>query len=164
MSQSEQHDCVLGEEFDDYDDRSLRSLCRTITPRRGSRSLSSQVRKTRHHLNNADVFLIMLMVGLTAGIVWLIYNTNINDCALDSAASTCPPRAKCRKKIQKPSLLKKLWCMIRPCNSKRCRKYFRRNINTNRVRYASRSTARHLFSSGGFFNFLKCFAATCNNL
>jgi len=140
MPQSEQHNYVLGEELDDYDDRRRSSLCRTTTPRRGSRSRCSQVRKTRH-LNNADVFLIMLVVGLTAGIVWLIYNNYSNGCTLDSAASTYPSRAKCRKKIQKPPLLKRLWRVIRPCNSKRCRKYFRRNVNTNRVGYASRSTA-----------------------
>lgn len=137
MSQSEQYDHVLGEEFDDYEDRRRCSSCRT-SPRRGSRTRCPPQRSTS---NNADVYLIVLMVGLTAGILWLIYDP-LYDIDMNGGTPHFS-RAKHLKKMQKPPLLKRLWHVVMPSNSKRCKKSCRKNVDTaGRRKYATSSTSR----------------------
>jgi len=119
MSHSDRYDHVLGEEFDDYEDRRRCSSCRT-TPRRGSRTRCPPAEPEdciRVPLSNADVYLIVLMVGLAAGIVWLIYDP-VYGYNVDGGAK----HNIIMKKMQKPPLLKRLWHMVRPSNSKRIRR------------------------------------------
>jgi len=113
MSQFEQYDHVLG--FDDYEDRKRCSSCQT-TPAlrrfRNHRPPTGSDDCVRTTLSNADIFLIVLMIGLATGIVWLVYNLEYNS-KVDGSRSDARSRANEHlKKMQKPPLLKRLWHVV----------------------------------------------------
>jgi len=131
MSHFEQYDHVLGEEFDDYEDRRRCSSCRTTPGLRGSRT--RRPGDCVRTLSNANIiFLIVLMVALAAATVWLIhgsgYNNNSNIDGSRSVATDPSQENKRLKKMQKPPLIERLCHMVWPSKSKsirrgRCRQY-----------------------------------------
>jgi len=136
MSQFEAYDHLLSEEFDDYGDRRRCNACRK-TP--ASLRRSSQTRRppaapdttVRTKLSNADTILIVLMVCLAAGIVWVIYDLEFNTDIDASRPIICAGLSRENnnlKKIQKPPLLKRLWHVVWPPNSK--------SIRLGRCKYA----------------------------
>ncbi|CAH1737087.1 unnamed protein product [Aphis gossypii] len=125
MSQSFDH--VLDEEFDNYENPRRHSPCRTTSGRRESRTRRrppagpDDCVDTKLTSSEANVLLVVLMVGLAAGIVWLIYD-QVYDSNTDRVRpwAAYPTRAnKQLKKMQKPSYLKRLWRVIWPSNRTR---------------------------------------------
>jgi len=127
MSQFEPYDHLQAEEFDDYEDRIRCSSCPTtplgLRRSRTRRQPARPVDCVRMTLSNADMILIVLMVGLAAGIMWMIYemeyNGNIDGSRPVSAGLSW--ENKHLKKMQKPPLLKRLWHVVWPSNSKSIR-------------------------------------------
>jgi len=122
MSHSRRYDHALGEEFDD---RRRCSSCRTTLGRRESQTLRSLPTGpddcVRTKLGKADMLLIVLMIGLAAGILWFVYDPGY-DSNIDRARTeaVCPATRvnKNQKKIQKLPFLWKLWRVIWPSDLK----------------------------------------------
>jgi len=124
---SHSYDHVLNEEFDNYENPRRHSSCRTTSGRRESRTLRcppagpDDCVDTKLTSSEANVLLVVLMVGLAAGIVWLIYD-QVYDSDTESVRpwAAYPTRAnKHLKKMQKPPFLKRLWRMIWPSDRTR---------------------------------------------
>jgi len=120
MSHFEQYDHVLGEEFDDYEDRRRCFSC--LRGSRTHRPRSAGPEDCVRTLRNADIFLIVLIiVGLAAAIVWLIYSSGYNNSNIVGCKNT-------KTKMQKPPLIKRLCHVVLPSKSKsirrgRCQQY-----------------------------------------
>jgi len=114
------YDHVLDEKFDNYENPRRHLPCRTTSRRRESRTRRFYRRPpagpddcvdTKLASSKVNVFLVVLMVGLAAGIVWLIY-----DQVHDNDTDRVRPRETVNKMEKPAPYLKRLWNVIWPSN------------------------------------------------